>query len=246
MSGAQNSRVLTSRPCPTTAYNLGVEEEIRCVFEQKPSDTLHAPRHRMPRVARIQIPGMAQHIIQRGNNRTNIFCSPGDFQFFLAALRVLCLRYLLDIHAYALMSNHFHLVATPRTRSATSRVMCAMGSKYVRYFNRKYARTGTLYEGRYRSINIDTEAYWFTCMRYVELNPLRAGLVSAVDAYNWSSYGANGLGAPDGLVVPHPLYLSLGESPESRQRSWRQICGEALTKEQLTDIRDDLRRGSRG
>ncbi len=198
----------------------------------------------MPRVARIQIPNLAQHIVQRGNNRTEIFHSPRDFQFFLAALRTLCVRYLLDIHAYALMSNHFHLVATPRTTSATARVMCAMGSKYVRYFNRKYARTGTLYEGRYRSRIIDTEAYWFTCMRYVELNPLRAGLVSTIDAYNWSSYRANGLGTPDALIVPHPFYTSLGESPDIRQRCWRQICSEVMTEDQLTDIRDDLRRGS--
>jgi putative transposase len=204
---------------------------VHCAFE-------------MPRAKRIQIPGVAQHIVQRGNNRTNIFHSPRDFQFFLKALRVLCVRYLLDVHAYALMSNHFHLVATPHTASAASRVMCAMGSKYVRYFNRKYARTGTLYEGRYRSMNIDTEAYWLTCMRYVELNPLRAGLVSTADAYAWSSYRANGLGASDALVVPHPLYLSLGESAASRQQNWRQICGEALTDTQLTEIRSDLRRGS--
>jgi len=198
----------------------------------------------MPRVKRIQIPGVTQHVIQRGNNRTTIFHSPRDFQFFLRALQVLSVRYLLDVHAYALMSNHFHLVATPQTASATSRVMCAMGSKYVRYFNRKYARTGTLYEGRYRSMNIDTETYWFTCMRYVELNPLRAGLASTIDAYTWSSYKANALGAPDGLVVPHPLYVSLGQSAESRQASWRQICGEALTEAQLTDIRNDIRRGA--
>ena len=122
--------------------------------------------------------------------------------------------------------------------------MCAMGSKYVRYFNRKYARTGTLYEGRYRSMNIDTEAYWFTCMRYVELNPLRAGLVSSVDAYAWSSYQANGLGLSDDLIVQHPLYMSLGECTASRQQCWRRLCGETLTEAELIDLRSDIRRGA--
>ena len=198
----------------------------------------------MARHPRIQIPGVAQHIIQRGNNRIDIFHTQRDFEFFLAALRIVCVRYLLEVHAYALLSNHFHLVATPRTPHATSDVMRAMGSKYVRYFNRKYGRTGTLYDGRFRSMTIDSESYWFTCMRYVELNPLRAGLVSMLDDYSWSSYGANGRGIPDELVVPHPLYLSLGQCAQSRQQSWRQMCGEGLTESQLTDIRGAIHRGT--
>ena len=121
--------------------------------------------------------------------------------------------------------------------------MRALGSRYVRYFNRKYGRTGTLYEGRYRSLIIDSEPYWFTCMRYVELNPVRAALAATPDVYRWTSYGVNARGVSDGLIVPHPLYLSLAHSPEDRQQRWRQICGEALTEEQLKDIRDDVRRG---
>jgi putative transposase len=197
----------------------------------------------MARALRLQISGLTQHVIQRGNNRIEIFRSPSDFAFFLAALYTACTRYLLDVHAYALMTNHFHLLATPRTTTSISETMRAIGPKYVRYFNRKYARTGTLYEGRYRSCVIDTDVYWLTCMRYVELNPLRAGLVSQPDAYRWSSYAANAFGMPDKLIVPHPLYMSLGQSPQIRQQSWRSICGEVLTTEQLTEIRCVTHRG---
>jgi putative transposase len=197
----------------------------------------------MARALRLQIAGTTQHVIQRGNNRIEIFRSQSDFTFFLSALHILCARYLLDVHAYALMTNHFHLLVTARTATSVSATMRAIGPKYVRYFNRKYTRTGTLYEGRYRSCVIDSDAYWWTCMRYVELNPLRAGLVSQPDAYKWSSYSANALGTANDLIVPHPLYLSLGQSPLNRQQSWRSICGQSLTPEQLTEVRSVTNRG---
>ena len=202
-------------------------------------------RVRMGRVARIQIPDLAHHIINRGNNRGDIFGAEQDYLFFLLALRDASARHQVDVHAYALMTNHFHIVATPRTATGLSETMHVVGSKYVGYFNRRHARSGTLFEGRFKSSVIDSDTYWFTCMRYVELNPVRAGLVSDPADYRWSSYRANAFGVHDRLIVPHFLYTSLGESTVYRQQSWRGLCGEAIAEEQLFEIREAARSGGR-
>jgi putative transposase len=198
----------------------------------------------MARVLRVRIAGLSQHIVQRGHNRMDIFRCSSDFEFFLAALRRFSTRYLLDVHAYTLMTNHFHVVATPQSSTSICATLHALGPKYVKYFNRKYGRTGTLYEGRYRSCVIDSETYWFRCMRYVEMNPVRAGVVLRPDEYKWSSYSANALGTLDPLIVPHPLYTSLGESPLLQRQSWRGICGEIATEAELTEIRNVSNRGA--
>jgi putative transposase len=192
---------------------------------------------------RISIPGVTQHVMHRGNNRMEIFRSPSDYEFFLATLESASKRHQMDVHSYTLMTNHVHFLVTPRTATAVSRAMQVLGVNYVRHFNRRYTRTGTLFEGRYRSMVIDNETYWFTCMRYVELNPVRAGLSAAPEAYRWSSYSANALGTPNAILVPHPLYLSLGESPAVRQQNWRAICGEVLSADQLAEIRDVAHHG---
>jgi putative transposase len=199
----------------------------------------------MPRGRRLQISGLTQHVFNRGNNRCDIFRADRDYAFFLHLLREAALEHELDIHSYSLMTNHFHFVGTPRQAPAVSMAMQVAGSRYVRYFNRRYSRTGTLFEGPFKSMFIDTETYWFTCMRYVEFNPVRAGLVSDPAEYRWSSYRANALGVEDQVIVPHSLYVALGESPASRQRSWRELCREAITSEQLFEIRDHVRRGGR-
>jgi putative transposase len=197
----------------------------------------------MPRSRRIQIPGLPQHVIQRGNNRIDIFRSPRDFDFFLDGLYEVSTGHELDIHSYVMMTNHIHIVMTAHSATALADAMRANGSRYVGYFNRKYSRTGTLYNGRHRSLVIESETYCFTCMRYVELNPVRAGLVTRPEEYRWSSYHANALGIPDKLITPHPLYLSLGSSAAIRQQAWREICAEPLSTQQLTDIRDHVHRG---
>jgi putative transposase len=197
----------------------------------------------MPIAPRLQIAGLTQHVINRGNNRCEIFRATRDYAFFLAALRDAALRYELDIHSYTLMTNHFHLVVTPQQATAVSMTMQVAGSRYVGYFNRRYSRTGTLFEGPFKSMFIDSEAYWFTCMRYVELNPVRAGLVSDPAEYRWSSYRWNALGIEDQVIVPHPLYAALGESPARRQCRWREICREAIPPDELFEIRDVVRRG---
>jgi REP-associated tyrosine transposase len=192
---------------------------------------------------RVQIAGLTQHVLNRGNNRRDIFHAAKDYAFFLVALRDAAVKYQLDIHSYTLMTNHFHLVVTPRVEKAVSMAMQVATSRYVGYFNRRYSRTGSLFEGPFRSMFIENEPYWFTCMRYVELNPVRAGLVSDPAEYRWSSYRANALGREDRLIVPHSLYLALGETPASRQRSWREVCREAVPSDQLFEIRDVVRRG---
>ena len=192
---------------------------------------------------RVQTAGLTQHVVNRGNDRCDIFRAPKDYSFFLRSLHDAAVEYQSDVHSYTLMTNHFHLIATPRIEGALSLTMQVAGATYVRYFNRRYSRTGTLFEGPFKSMFIDSETYWFTCMRYVELNPVRAGLVSNPADYRWSSYRANALGIKDPLVVPHPLYLEIGKTPSDRQRYWLGLCREALSPDQLFEIRDGVRRG---
>jgi putative transposase len=195
----------------------------------------------MARSPRIQIAGITHHVVNRGNNRCDIFRAEDDYLFFLFALRNASVRHQVDVHSYVLMTNHFHIVATPRVNGGLSKAMQIVGTKYVGYFNRRYARTGRLFEGRFKSGVIDTETYWFTCMRYVELNPVRASLVSSPGEYRWSSYHANALGVDNPLITPHSLYVSLGESAACRHQSWRELSGEPVAQEELFEIREATR-----
>jgi putative transposase len=187
--------------------------------------------------------GLTQHVIQRGNNRSDMFRCDDDYEFFHAALGCTCSDEHVDVHSYTLMTNHVHLAVTPREDGAVSRAMQDIGRLYVLYFNRRYDRTGTLFDGRFKAFIIDTESYWFTCMRYVELNPVRAGIVSRPEQYRWSSYASNAFGVADPVVTPHPLYLELGSSGDARQRRWREICDEALDTTQLAEIRRAVQKG---
>jgi putative transposase len=197
----------------------------------------------MARAHRLKMAGLTQHVIQRGNNKSDIFRCNDDYKFFLAAFDDACAQHHIDVHCYALMTNHIHVLLTPRKAGGVSLAMQSLGRIYVLYFNRRYSRTGGLFEGRFRSFVIDTESYWFTCMRYVELNPVRAGLVSSAADYRWSSYASHAFGAPDELLTPHALYLSLGESPATRQQRWREICSDGLDDQQLAEIRQAVRKG---
>ncbi len=197
----------------------------------------------MARSRRLFLPGIPQHVIQRGNNRGDIFLSPADHEVFLWALRDALSRYPLQVHAYVLMRNHVHFMVTPESPGAMPSVMQAIGRRYVRYFNDRYQRTGGLFEGRYRSLMVDDERYWFTCMRYIELNPVRAGLAKTPDAYAWSSYHAHALGKADSVVTPHALYLALGTTSRDRERSWRGLCGGRVADDELAEIRLAVTRG---
>jgi putative transposase len=198
----------------------------------------------MARPYRLQTAGLTQHVINRGINRCDIFRAEKDYAFFLFCLRGAAERHHLDIHAYALMTNHLHFIATPRCESALSKAMHLLGTTYVGYFNKKYSRTGGLFQSRFKSMVIDSEPYWFTCMRYVEMNPVRGGLVAEPGDYRWSSYRANALGVDDSIIVPHSLYTALGESAWKRQQCWREICDEVISSEELFELRESIRRGA--
>lgn len=177
----------------------------------------------MPRKPRYYLAGVPSHVIQRGHNRESCFAVPEDFRYYLQCLREACLTYEATVHAYVLMTNHVHLLMTPGKVDSISRVLQSVGRRYVHYVNASYSRSGTLWEGRHKSSLIDTEQYLMSCYRYIELNPLRAGIVNKPGDYPWSSYPANAHGKDDALTQPHDVYQALGRSDEARQRAYREL-----------------------
>jgi putative transposase len=192
----------------------------------------------MARLPRFVIPGQPQHVILRGNNRSEIFCADADYQFYLEKLQLACKAHNCDLHAYLLMTNHLHLLITPHTEQGLSKVMQKLGRYYVQYFNHCYQRTGTLWEGRYKATLVDSESYLLTCMRYIELNPVRAGMVTHPSDYRWSSYHFNALGQPNALVIPHLEYRRLGKTIEARQAAYRQLFKHRISNDSLNEIRE--------
>jgi putative transposase len=197
----------------------------------------------MPRQPRFVIPDQPQHVIQRGNNRTRTFLDPSDYRDYLDWMQDACVRHGTLVHAYVLMTNHVHLLMTPREDDGISAVMQSVGRHYVAYFNRKYRRTGTLWEGRYRATLIDTERYLLSCYRYVELNPVRAKLVADPGRYIWSSHRANALGMDDPLVTAHPRYEALGREPGARAEAYRSLFRSDLDPATIGVIRDSTNHG---
>ncbi len=192
----------------------------------------------MARLPRLFVPGQPLHVIQRGNNREPIFASDEDYRFYLRCLQEAADAQGLAIHAYVLMTNHVHLLATPETESSLSKTLQSVGRRYVQYFNHTYGRTGTLWEGRYKSTLIESARYLLTCMRYIELNPVRAAaMVQHPGDYPWSSYGANAQGKPDALISPHGLYRRLGRSNEEREAAYRQLFRVQIANADLEAIR---------
>ena len=191
----------------------------------------------MARQLRVYIPGISFHVIHRGNNRVSIFGESIDYEVFLSILQAQTRRYGVSVHAYTLMTNHYHLIVTPSDKRALPMTMKSVGIRYVQYFNRKYERVGTLWCGRYRSLIIEDERYWLTCLRYVEQNPVRAGMVTDPAAYRWSSYGVHGLGKHSEWLDLHAVYGALGRSPEERQLAYRALCSAQMTDEQLAEQR---------
>ncbi|QTD46045.1 REP-associated tyrosine transposase [Ottowia testudinis] len=186
----------------------------------------------MSRQPRLTVPGYPHHIIQRGNNRQPIFFDAADYQRLLDDLKTHAAAHQLAVHAYVLMSNHLHLLATPQTQDGVSRTMQALGRGYVRYFNRRHGRSGTLWEGRFRSSLIQAERHLLACMAYIDLNPVRAGMVAAPRDYPWSSHGHHIGLRTDPLVAPHPLYWQLGNTPFAREQAYGDLVGAGLSPEQ--------------
>ena len=198
----------------------------------------------MPRLPRISLPGVPMHVVQRGINRRPCFRDHKDFLAYLDALGDSSGRYQVDVHAYVLMTNHVHLLVTPGTPDGASRMMQQLGRRYVQYFNRAHNRTGTLWEGRFKSSLILSDRYLLACYRYIELNPVRAGIVSSADHYPWSSFRANGLGHMNPLLRPHSLWLELGISAEARRSAYLRLFSHSEGVASDDMIRAAVRRNS--
>lgn len=191
----------------------------------------------MARLPRLQLAGCAQHVIQRGNNRAACFYHAADYRTYLAFLLDAALQHQVAVHAFVLMTNHVHLLVTPADEQGISLMMQALGRKYVQYFNVTYSRTGTLWEGRYRSTLVDSEHYLLKVYRYIELNPVRAQLVSHAARYPWSSYQGNALGKAIRLLTPHPAYLSLGQNDTQRHAAYQALFAGLMPESDIQAIR---------
>lgn len=191
----------------------------------------------MARLTRITPAGVPVHIIQRGNNRQICFAADEDYIAYREWLTKYSREHGVGIHAWVLMTNHVHLLCTPDGDNSLSQMMQSLGRQYVRYFNQKYQRSGTLWEGRYKSCLIQEERYLLEVYRYIELNPLRANIVKNPGDYKWSSYQANGLGEKSELCTPHPEFLSLGLNSTERLSNYRTLLSHQTDNSLLEDIR---------
>jgi putative transposase len=192
----------------------------------------------MPRRPRLVLPNIPLHIIQRGNNRQNCFYAKQDFHLYLEWLEKYAKETGCAVHAYVMMTNHVHLLITPQRSESAGQMMKKLGQRYVQYVNRTYQRSGTLWEGRYRSCLIQGETYFYTCHRYIELNPVRAKLVSDPAEYPWSSYLANGYGIGNNILSPHQLYMELGGDAVERQVAYRELFRYELGADVIDKIRN--------
>ena len=194
----------------------------------------------MARLPRIDVPGIPQHLIVRGNNRSVLFRDDADRCIFLDLLEKSLEACACELHAYALMTNHVHLLATGHVAGDLSEMMQRIGRKFARLVNIRWNRTGTLFEGRFRSSLVQSESYLLTCMRYIELNPVRAGIVRHPKEYGWSSYRQNAGGDPAEPLTPHDLYIRLGRTPAERSGAYRALVDSGVTEDELARIRAGL------
>jgi putative transposase len=191
----------------------------------------------MARQPRLDLPGIPQHLVQRGNDRQACFAAAADYQRYLQDLREASCKHDCAIHAYVLMTNHVHLLVTPTSAGAISRMMQAVGRRYVGSFNARYQRTGTLWEGRFKAALVDTDPYLLTCYRYIELNPVRARMTDDPSRYPWSSYHHNALGQLAPLITPHEQCTLLASTPVTRQVAYRALVHEYMEEKRLDDLR---------
>lgn len=191
----------------------------------------------MPRRPRLAIPGIPWHIIQRGNNRSACFYAEDDYRYYLNTIREQANKYDCAIHAYVLMTNHVHLLLTPEKNNSVALMMKHLGQRYVQYINRSYRRSGTLWEGRFRSCLTQDETYVLLCYRYIEMNPVRANMVVHPREYPWSSYCVNAEGKYYSLISPHELYLGLGTTSAEQQANYQSLFKVDLEADTLKTIR---------
>ena len=191
----------------------------------------------MPRRARLLLPGVPLHLIQRGNNRSACFYADEDYLFYLDNLKLQAEKHGCAVHAWCLMTNHVHLLVTPSKPESASLMMKGLGQRFVQYINRTYARSGTLWEGRFRSCLLQEEDYVLACYRYIEMNPVRASMVEHPAEYRWSSYGANAHGLPSAIIEANPLYTQLGETADLRASAYRELFRYQLDPGLVDQIR---------
>ena len=198
----------------------------------------------MPRKPRFYLPGVPAHIVQRGNSRQAVFFCDDDYQAYLTWLSEGASKYGCKVHAYVLMTNHIHLLMTPESPESISKTIQYVGRYYVSYINAVYNKSGTLWEGRHKGCIIDSEQYLLACMRYIELNPVRAGMVEKPIDYRWSSYAANAAGKSDIVVIPHEFYLRLGHLPDIRYAAYREIFRSSSNEDNIHNIRSSVQTGT--
>jgi len=194
----------------------------------------------MARLPRLNMAGIPQHVVQRGNNKQACFFDEQDYTVYLDKLKHYSKKYSVDVHAYILMTNHVHILMTPQTETGVSQLMQALGRYYVRYVNQTYQRTGTLWEGRFKSALIDSENYFLLVSRYIELNPVRACMVEHPAQYPWSSYHGNATDVDIALLKPHFCYQALGENDIARQIAYSSLFEEEVPELNLLEIRDAI------
>lgn len=190
----------------------------------------------MARLPRLTLAGYPHHVIQRGNNRQTIFTSAADYQHLLSLIEENAQKFEVDVHAYVLMTNHFHLLATPQNDKGLPLLMQAVGRSYVRYFNDLRGRSGSLWEGRYRSTLIETDRYLLTCMAYIDLNPVRAGMVEEALDYAWSSHGFYVGARTEKLITPHGLFWDLANTPFGREAAYAELVRAGVSAEQQSAL----------
>jgi putative transposase len=197
----------------------------------------------MARLPRYSIINQPQHIIQQGRDGQQIFFEDQDYQYFHDCLDAAAYNYQLEVHAYVLMPDHVHILATPGNTNSISRTTQSIGRNYVQYFNECYSGSGTLWEGRYRATVVESRQYLLACSRYIELNPVRNGLVSKPTDYRWSSYAHNALGKVDEMITAHQQYQQLGDDDKSRVKAYRAMFKQKLGTEIVQTITDATLKG---
>lgn len=197
----------------------------------------------MARQPRLNLPGVAQHITQRGNNREACFANDEDCAVYMHHLREAAKKHSVAVHAFVLMTNHVHILATPKKADGITKLMQGVGRNYVPYFNHVYKRTGTLWEGRYKACLVANDAYLLQCYRYIELNPVKPEMVERAEDYRWSSHQANAYGVESSIITPHELYTQLGETKEERLSAYRALFDAHQPQRVKQEIETILNKG---
>ena len=198
----------------------------------------------MPRKPRFYLPGRPTHVMQRGHNRNVVFFADQDYLEYLRCLKQAADQYGCKVHAYILMTNHVHLLVTPERKDSIGQLFQGLGRHYVRYVNETYKRHGGLWEGRHKGNVIQSQAYLLTCMRYIEMNPVRAGMVDHPAKYRWSSYASNALGVTNVILKQHAEYLNLGGTPKLRQQVYQGLFAVDDEADVLNFLRQSLQSGT--